>query len=139
VLRAPAGDLRSGVSAGSETRAERAAETRAEHPAKRAKAKPAEPAPAWQRHVPIRVTALVRAGDRLFAAGSPDKVDPADPHGAWEGRQGGVLAALAADDGRLLSEFRLPAPPVWDGLAAANGGLYLTTMDGKVLCFGAKP
>jgi outer membrane protein assembly factor BamB len=128
------GDLRSGVSAGSETRAERAGRA-----AERAKAKPAGPTPAWERHLPIRVTALVRAGDTLFAAGSPDTVDPADPHGAWEGRQGGVLAAFAAEDGRQLSELQLPSPPVWDGLAAANGKLYLTLMDGKVLCLAAKP
>lgn len=25
--------------------------------------------------------------------------------------------------------------PVWDGLAAANGRLYLATEDGKVVCF----
>jgi len=49
------------------------------------------------------------------------------------------LAALAAEDGRQLSELQLSSPPVWDGLAAANGKLYLTTMDGKVLCFNAKP
>jgi hypothetical protein len=49
------------------------------------------------------------------------------------------LAAFAAEDGRQLSELQLPSPPVWDGLAAANGKLYLTLMDGKVLCLAAKP
>jgi len=87
----------------------------------------------WQKHVPIRIIALVRAGDTLFAAGSPDVVDPADPHGAWEGRKGGVLAAFRAADGEKLAEWKLPSPPVWDGLAAADGSLFVATMDGSVL------
>jgi len=90
----------------------------------------------WQKHVPIRITAMVLAGDTLFAAGSPDTVDPADPHGAWEGRRGGILAAFATDDGRKLAEYKLASPPVWDGLAAANGRLYVATMNGQVVAFG---
>ncbi|HUU09485.1 MAG TPA: PQQ-binding-like beta-propeller repeat protein, partial [Phycisphaerae bacterium] len=95
------------------------------------------PTPVWQQRVPIRITAMVRAGETLFVAGSPDVVDPNDPHGAWEGRKGGVLAAFAASDGKQLAERKLAAPPVWDGMAAAGGRLYLSTMDGKVVCFAA--
>jgi outer membrane protein assembly factor BamB len=89
----------------------------------------------WEQRVGIRITALVRAGDVLFVAGSPDVVDPADPHGAWEGRKGGVLAAFSTSDGKKLAEYKLPAPPVWDGLAAAGGRLYISLQNGKVLCF----
>jgi len=105
----------------------------AEPGAKKAKARPGAKI-VWQQRVPIRITAMVRAGDTLFAAGSPDTVDPADPHGAWEGRRGGILAAFAAADGKKLAECKLPSPPVWDGLAAANDALFLATMDGSVLC-----
>ena len=101
---------------------------------KRRRPKLSEPKPTWERRLPIRVTALVRAGDTLFAAGSPDIVDPSDPHGAWQGRKGGLLAAIAVEDGRQLSEVRLPSPPVWDGLAAAEGKLYLSLQDGHVMC-----
>ncbi len=89
----------------------------------------------WQQRIGIRITAMVLAGDTLFVAGSPDVVDPKDPHGAWEGRKGGVLAAFAAGSGKKLAEYKLDAPPVWDGMAAAGGRLYLATMDGKVVCF----
>jgi hypothetical protein len=104
-----------------------------------AKAKKGAKAPAlaeaaWDQRVPIRITALVLAGDTLFAAGPPDVVDPKDPHGAWEGRQGGVLAAFAAADGRKLFECRLDAPPVWDGMAAVSGRLYVALMNGQVVC-----
>jgi len=61
--------------------------------------------PVWQQRVAIRVTAMVRAGETVFAAGSPDVVDPEDPHGAWEGRKGGALAAFAPEDGDELAEW----------------------------------
>jgi hypothetical protein len=106
--------------------------------AKATRRRPARPKPVWERRVPIRVTALVRARDRLFVAGPPDMVDPADPHGAWEGRKGGRLAVFAAVDGETLAEYRLPAPPVWDGMAASRGRLYLALLDGTIVCFGKK-
>ncbi len=90
--------------------------------------------PLWQQHVGIRITAMVRAGETLFVAGSPDVVDPEDPHGAWEGRRGGVLAAYATSDGEKLAEHKLPSPPVWDGMAAVEGCLYLSLLDGKIVC-----
>ena len=97
-----------------------------------------EPKPLWGRRLGIRVTAMVRAADTIFVAGSPDIVDPKDPHGAWEGRKGGVLAAFAAADGKPLAEHKLPAPPVWDGLAVAYGRLYISLENGDVLCLAGK-
>jgi len=108
-------------------------------PKKPARARRAGVKPLWQRRVGIRITAMIRAGKRLFVAGSPDVVDPADPHGAWEGRKGGVLAVFSAADGTNLGELELPSPPVWDGLAAAGGRLYVATMAGEVLCLSEKP
>ncbi len=88
----------------------------------------------WDQPVKIRATAMVRCGNTIFVAGSPDIVDTADPHGAWEGRKGGMLAAFAAADGTPIAEIPLPAPPVWDGMAAADGRLYLALGDGTVVC-----
>ena len=88
----------------------------------------------WQQRVAIRITAMVRTADKVFVAGSPDVVDPKDPHGAWEGRKGGVLAVFNATDGSKLSEVKLDAPPVWDGMAATTGHLFISTMDGQVVC-----
>ena len=92
------------------------------------------PKPEWEQHIGIRVTAMVRAADTLFVAGSPDVVDPKDPHGAWEGRKGGLLAAFAAGDGKKLAQYKLPSPPVWDGMAAAGGCLYISLRDGTIVC-----
>ena len=94
--------------------------------------------PLWQKRLAVRVTAMVRAAETIFVAGSPDVVDPKDPHGAWEGRKGGVLATYAADDGRKLAEHKLPAPPVWDGMAVAGGRLFISTGKGCIVCMGKR-
>ncbi|MCP4257221.1 MAG: PQQ-binding-like beta-propeller repeat protein [Planctomycetes bacterium] len=96
------------------------------------------PKPLWEQRIGIRVTAMIRTGDTIFVAGSPDVVDAVDPHGVWEGRKGGILAAFAADDGRNLAEYKLPAPPVWDGMAAADNRLFISTTDGNVVCLNEK-
>jgi hypothetical protein len=94
--------------------------------------------PLWEQSLFIRVTAMVRAGDTIFVAGPPDVLDPQDPHGAWEGRKGGVLAAFAASDGTKLAEHSLQAPPVWDGMAAARGCIYLAHTDGTITSFASQ-
>jgi hypothetical protein len=83
----------------------------------------------------VRIRALVRTANALFAAGPPDVCDPADPLGALEGRKGAVLLAFNPDDGKKILESKLDAPPVFDGMMAAHGRLYLATTDGNILCF----
>jgi hypothetical protein len=51
-----------------------------------------------------------------------------------ESGRGGILWAVAAEDGKKLSELKLASPPVHDGLIAAAGRLFLATLDGKLLC-----
>jgi len=91
--------------------------------------------PKWSVRVPVRARAMVLAGQTLFFAGPPDVVDPADPLGAFEGRKGARLWAVSAADGRKLAEHPLDTPPVFDGLIAARGALFLTTEDGAVHCY----
>ena len=92
----------------------------------------------WSNKVPVRVVAMVIAGQTLFAAGTPDVVAPDDPWAAIEGRKGAVLWSISAETGKTLTEHALDSPPVFDGLAAAGGRLYLSTADGKVLCLTAR-
>ena len=47
-----------------------------------------------------------------------------------------ALATRGIVDGTKLSELKLDAPPVFDGMAAAGGKLYLSCLDGKLRCFG---
>ena len=52
---------------------------------------------------------------------------------AFEGRKGGVLSVCDKNDGKMLWECVLSTPPVFNGLAAANGRLYVA---GSIACFG---
>jgi hypothetical protein len=92
--------------------------------------------PEWSIWVPIRIRAMVLAGKTLFVAGPPDVLDPDDPMGAFEGRKGALLWAVSARYGKKLAEYRLDSPPVFDGMIAANGQIYISTQDGRLLCMG---
>ncbi len=49
--------------------------------------------------------------------------------------QDGRLKAISTSDGEVLAEIQVSAP-AWDGLAIAEGRLYLSTQDGNLLCLG---
>lgn len=90
--------------------------------------------PKWVQVVPVRISAMVRTADVLFAAGPPDVCDAEDPAAALEGRAGAVLMAFDPDNGRKQLERKLNAPPVFDGMAAAQGGLFVSLQDGTIVC-----
>jgi len=113
----------------------------------------------WSRNIDVIARAMVLAGTAadktLFIAGPPDIVGTEAQTGthpytlrsaktlieqeaAFEGKRGGAIWAVSAADGKTLSKVALPAPPVWDGMAAASGRLYVATLDGTVSCYGAK-
>ena len=90
--------------------------------------------PKWAVWVPVRVRAMTLADKTLFAAGPPDVLDPNDPLAAFEGRKGALMWAVSAEGGTKLAEYKLDSPPVFDGMIAANGSLYMSTTDGRVVC-----
>jgi len=110
----------------------------------------------WTKDLPMFVRAMVLADKTLFMVGPPDIVDEeaivkgkllGDPailaklarqNAAWYGKQGSMLWAVSAKDGKKLAEYKLDALPVFDTMAAANGRLYFATTDGKVRCYTAK-
>ncbi|MBT7162857.1 MAG: PQQ-binding-like beta-propeller repeat protein, partial [Victivallales bacterium] len=86
----------------------------------------------WTERLPIHVLAMVKTKDVLFVAG---------PQGggtistaAAKGKTGAALFAVSPADGEVLAEMSLPAAPAWDGMAVANGNLYLTLLNGDVIC-----
>ncbi|HEX7897575.1 MAG TPA: PQQ-binding-like beta-propeller repeat protein [Planctomycetota bacterium] len=72
----------------------------------------------WRAAYPGWVEAMALAGDTLVLYAS------------------GKLRRVSAKDGSDLGELDLPKP-VWDGVAAANGRLYVSTADGRLICLGA--
>jgi hypothetical protein len=106
---------------------------------------------------PLFARAMVLADDTLFVAGPPDftneddlaadsanLLDPevqerlVEQEAAMKGRRGALLLAVSKADGKTLAELKLDFPPTWDGMAAAGGRLYMSTVDGKVLCLAGE-
>ncbi|MGB2819924.1 MAG: PQQ-binding-like beta-propeller repeat protein, partial [Phycisphaerae bacterium] len=92
----------------------------------------------WMHRVGVQFRAMVLAGETLFLAGWPDVADQTDPLAASDGRKGGLLWAVSSADGGKACEYKLDSPPVFDGLIAAGGRLYMAHRNGTVTCWGAK-
>jgi hypothetical protein len=110
----------------------------------------------WKVDKPdIQVRAMVAADKTLFIAGPPDVVDEEEAFFAMDdtvileklaeqsellkGKDGARIWAVSTQSGERLSEYRLDSLPVWDGMIAADEKLYLTTMNGDVVCLADKP
>ncbi len=116
---------------------------------RRDKGKPAVLKYHWTKRVPLLVKALVVTDESIFVAGPHDVVKTEEETGdgalvltnakevldAWNGKLGGTLWAVSRRDGSKRAAYELESPPVFDGMAAAGGSLYLSTVDGRVVCF----
>ncbi|MCL5279588.1 MAG: hypothetical protein M1376_06745, partial [Planctomycetes bacterium] len=104
------------------------------------------PTPIWTTTQSLIVRAMVLGADRLAVAGPVDlaQKDPnllafkneAEALASFEGHRGVYLRIVRATDGRKISESTLPTMPVFDGLAAARGRLYVALRNGTVECWG---
>jgi len=97
---------------------------------------------------------MLLADKTLFVAGPPDVLDevqafkyPDEPdvpailsrqNAALVGKEGALLWVASASNGQRLAQYNLKALPVWDGMAAAGGRLYMTLADGRVICWDSK-
>lgn len=108
----------------------------------------------WTHDIPLLSRAMVKAGDHLLTAGPADLIDEEETFrkltegdtevekllvrqdAALEGAEGGILWIASTTTGDKVMEIDLPSLPVWDGMAVAQGRLYVVTTDGKVLCYG---
>ena len=106
----------------------------------------------WTQDLPLVVQAMVLADDTLFVAGPPDVTDEvkllasfdqpdtqkllARQAATLDGEEGSLLWAVSTTDGKKLAARRLEGLPVFDGMAAAGGRLFLSTADGSVVCLG---
>jgi hypothetical protein len=99
--------------------------------------------------MPVLVRAMVKTSDTIFAAGPRDIVNESDalkkfpdPETSknlkeqadiFAGADGSTLWAVSAKNGTKLKEIELNTMPIFDGLIAANGKLYMSTTDGKII------
>ena len=110
---------------------------------------------AWSDGEPgLLVRAMVLAGDRLVVAGPRDTLDEeaavarrfeedvqealASQMAALRGKDGARLRIVSTADGATQGEVVLESLPVWDGMAAAGGRLYLSQVNGQVVCLEGK-
>jgi hypothetical protein len=100
---------------------------------------------------PFQVRAMVVADNTLFVSGPPDIVDEEDNFFVLDkaevlerlaeqkellrGSEGAVMWAVSAESGKKYSEWKLDSLPVWDGMIAAGGRLYMAKMNGELVCF----
>jgi hypothetical protein len=108
----------------------------------------------WTCDVPLMVRAMALAGNTLLVAGPDDLLDEVaafqnlrDPDiqqqlaaqdAAFQGRSGGLLLAVDALTGKILSQRRLASPPVFDGLIVAAGQVLIATLDGRPIALAAE-
>ena len=105
----------------------------------------------WRKeNPPVQARAMALAGKTLLVAGPLDVVDeeeifanPFDKElfakaskqaAAIKGKGAAMLMSVSTTDGKKLCELKLQAPPVFDGMAAADGKLFIVLMDGTVVC-----
>jgi hypothetical protein len=81
----------------------------------------------WATSLPFVARSLVLTEDALLVAGGKSLVERPGRHGP------GILWIASREDGTKQAECELPAPPVLDGAALTDCGVFLTTLDGTVV------
>ncbi|MHC4437988.1 MAG: outer membrane protein assembly factor BamB family protein [Planctomycetota bacterium] len=90
----------------------------------------------WEKSVDIQVRAMVMADNVLFVAGP--SADAMTGPQAPDEKQGNLLIVISASDGGELAQYQLDSFPVFDGIAAAYGQLFISMKDGSLLCLAEK-
>jgi hypothetical protein len=93
----------------------------------------------WGVDMAYQPRAIALAGETLVLAGWLDALaiqprtglplDPANPD-----PRDCVLRTLSTKGGKILSEYKMPAEPAYDGLAVAYDKIYLPMKDGTMIC-----
>jgi len=94
--------------------------------------------PIWSKKIPIRVYGMLLARENLYIVGPPDLPPDEGAYEAMIGKRGAVFRIVSTVDGNMLAEFKMDEVPLFDGLIAAGNRLYMSTMDGTLICLGDK-
>ncbi|MCK5175012.1 MAG: PQQ-binding-like beta-propeller repeat protein, partial [Planctomycetes bacterium] len=86
----------------------------------------------WSHDIDVCGRAMVKAADILFVAGP----EPADEIYFDDEAAPSMLAAFDTDSGRSLSQIKIASQPVFDGMAAANGRIYISLINGEIVSYG---
>lgn len=86
----------------------------------------------WTAQLPFVARSLVLTRDGLLVAGGKSPTETAERHGP------GTLWVASREDGSRRAACALPAPPVLDGMALTDAGVFVSTIDGTVVCLRAE-
>ena len=106
----------------------------------------------WEQRIPLHARALLLSPGKLYIAGPPNvlslesvvkKFSTPETQEILKkqdallvGNTDAILQVVSCEDGSKLSELQLDSVPVFDGMAAAYGKLYIIMKDGTVQCLG---
>jgi outer membrane protein assembly factor BamB len=110
----------------------------------------------YKKSLPLLINAMALGGKNLFVAGPPDMADETKMLGylpgadddinrqlkaqeqAWRGKHGGLVWVVSAETGEKLAEYKIDSVPVSDGMSVADGNVFISLIDGSVVCFKEK-
>jgi outer membrane protein assembly factor BamB len=100
----------------------------------------------WSKPMPIFVRAMALTEKTLVIAGPPEPKEarssqlklkaPEMIESAYKGDKGAVMRLVSTSDGETLSEHKLDSTPIFDGMIAADGKIFVSLSDGSIACFG---
>jgi len=82
----------------------------------------------WTASLPFVARAIVLCRDALLIAGGKSPTETAERHGP------GTFWIASREDGSRRTACALPAPPVLDGMALTDAGIFVSSIDGTVVC-----
>jgi len=86
----------------------------------------------WTTQLPFVARSIVLTRDALLVAGGKSPTESAESHGP------GTFWVASREDGSKRAACALLAPPVLDGMALTDTGVFVATIDGAVVCLRAK-
>jgi len=116
---------------------------------------------AWSKKIDVYVRAMVvtrnvepEQPNLIFAAGGPDIIEEYDAMNliqaqqrkgfnlgkiykkekAVAGKLGAKFIVVSSRTGDILSQTKLDSPPIFDGMSAANGRIFIANMNCEVVC-----
>jgi len=102
----------------------------------------------WSKKDSLIVRAMALTPDKLLVAGPPDLgrktpkllafENPDEALAGFRGERGVYLRLVSIEEGSTLAEHALAALPVFDGMSAASGNVFLALQDGTVVCWCAE-
>jgi hypothetical protein len=107
----------------------------------------------WATDLPFYARAMIQASNKLIICGPEKTIDEKEAVGRYpeedlldelrrqeaivDGQEGSHLWVVDTEDGQVLERHQIAALPAWDGMAAAQGRVYLATNTGVVCLAGA--